>query len=311
MIEIDKMQSSLLGKIAGIETLPTAGALSLRLNGEGAVRRSTENVIIEAKTDKNKKGINITVKTGTKGETVYIPVVVTESGVQDLVYNDFDIGEDCDIVIMAGCGIHNDGCDESRHDGIHRFLLRKGAKLKYIEKHVGEGDGEGARVLNPTTELHMDENSVCEMETVQIGGVDSTYRKSTAKLKAGAKLIITERLLTHGNQKAHSDMETEINGEDGAVQIVSRSVAKDSSVQVFHPIATGNAKSRAHIQCDAIIMDNAKVSAIPEIAANHHDAQIIHEAAIGRINNDQLLKLQTFGLNETEAEEVIIEGFLK
>ena len=203
--------------------------------------------------------------------------------------------------------------NESRHDGIHRFRLRKGAKLKlkYTEKHIGEGSGEGTRILNPTTEVYMDENTVCEMEMVQIGGVDSTYRKSTATLSAGAKLTITERLMTHGNQVAHSDMTTEMNGEDSAVQIISRSVARDTSVQVFHPIAIGNAKCRAHVQCDAIIMDHAKVSSIPEIAANHAEAQIVHEAAIGRINSDQLLKLQTFGLDETQAEEVIIDGFLK
>jgi len=308
VLEIGKMESLLLGKIAGIEALPQ-GAVSLRMNGKGAVRHSSENITIEAKTDK--AGINIFIKPGTKGETVYIPVIVTETGVQDVVYNDFDIGEGADVTIVAGCGIHNDGCHESRHDGIHRFRLRRGAKLKYVEKHVGEGSGEGTRVLNPTTEVYMDEDSACEMELVQIGGVDSTYRKSTAALAAGAKLTMTERLMTHGGQVAHSDMSAEMNGEDAAVQIISRSVARDASVQVFHPIAVGNAPCRAHIQCDAIIMDKAKVSSIPEIAANHAEAQIVHEAAIGRINSDQLLKLQTFGLDETQAEEVIIDGFLK
>jgi Fe-S cluster assembly scaffold protein SufB len=239
-----------------------------------------------------------------------MPVIITEAGVNDLVYNDFYIEEDADVLIVAGCGIHNSGDQSSEHDGIHRFHIGKNAHIKYVEKHYGEGDGKGERILNPTTEIFMDENSFCEMESVQIKGVDSTKRDTFAKLEAGARLVILEKLMTHGNQIAHSDMVIELNGEDASSQIISRSVAKDNSEQVFYPRAVGNSKCKAHVQCDSIIMGNAHIRSIPEIAANHCEANIVHEAAIGRINNDQLLKLQTLGKTEEEAEEIIINCFL-
>jgi len=242
---------------------------------------------------------------------VHIPVIITETGVTEMVYNDFYIGEDSDVLIVAGCGIHNSGDNESKHDGIHRFFIKKGAKLRYVEKHYGSGDGNGKRVMNPATELYMEEDSVCEMEMVQIKGVDSTVRTMTADLGKNAKLTVTERLMTHGNQMARSDMEILLNGENASAQIISRSVGRDSSEQIFNPIAVGNNSCRAHIQCDSIIMDDSKIRSIPEIAANHKEAQIVHEAAIGRINGDQLLKLQTLGLTAEEAEKVIIDGFLK
>lgn len=298
----------MLEAIADLHEIPQ-GAFSLRKNGESAERRSSANIIIEPK--KDKPGIDITVKAGTKNESVHIPVIITEAGVNDLVYNDFYIGEDADVLIVAGCGIHNSGDQNSEHDGIHRFHIGKNARIKYVEKHYGEGDGKGERILNPTTEVYMDENSFCEMETVQIKGVDSTKRDTVAKLGAGARLVILEKLMTHGNQVAHSNMVVELNGEDSSSQIISRSVAKDGSEQVFYPRAIGNAKCRAHVQCDSIIMDNAHIRSIPEIAANHCEANIVHEAAIGRINNDQLLKLQTLGKTEEEAEEIIINCFLR
>lgn len=283
--------------------------LILEKNGEGVERHSTEHVKISAKTDK--PGIDIRIDANTVGESIHIPVILTESGIKDVVYNDFYIGENCDVEIIAGCGIHNDGCDTSQHDGIHTFHIGKNAKIVYSEKHVGEGNGSGERILNPTTVIHMEEGSYAKMDMSQIKGVDSTMRKTEANLGPKAKLVINEKLMTHGKQKAYSDVTVNLNGEDSVVQIVSRSVGKDTSVQVFHPIAVGNNKSRAHIQCDSIIMDEAKISSIPEIAANHVDAQIVHEAAIGKINNDQLIKLQTFGLSDEEAEKVIVEGFLK
>ncbi len=298
----------MLEAIADLHEIPQ-GAFSLRKNGESAERRSSANIIIEPK--KDKPGIDITVKAGTKNESVHIPVIITEAGVNDLVYNDFYIGEDADVLIVAGCGIHNSGDQSSEHDGIHRFHIGKNARIKYVEKHYGEGDGKGERILNPTTEVYMDENSFCEMETVQIKGVDSTKRDTVAKLGAGARFVILEKLMTHGNQVAHSNMVVELNGEDSSSQIISRSVAKDGSEQVFYPRAIGNAKCRAHVQCDSIIMDNAHIRSIPEIAANHCEANIVHEAAIGRINNDQLLKLQTLGKTEEEAEEIIINCFLR
>lgn len=305
---MDRIDSQLLESIADFHEIP-AGAYNIRKNGEGLSRNSTANIEIVTKTDK--PGIDIIVKPGTKNESVHIPVIITEAGVNDLVYNDFFIGDDADILIVAGCGIHNSGDEKSQHDGIHTFHIGKNAKVKYVEKHYGEGDGKGERVLNPVTVVHQDENSVCEMEMVQIKGVDSTVRDTKAHLAAGAKLIMTERLLTHGNQYARSDMDVYLDGEDASSQIISRSVAKDNSKQIFHPNAIGNAKCRAHVTCDSIIMDEATVSSIPAITANSADAQIVHEAAIGRINNDQLIKLMTFGMNEEEAEEVIIQGFLK
>ena len=305
---MDKIDSGLLESVADLHEIP-AGAYNIRKNGEGHSRHSTANIEIVSKTDK--PGIDIIVAPGTKNESVHIPVIITESGINDLVYNDFYIGDDADVLIVAGCGIHNSGDEKSQHDGIHTFHIGKNARIKYVEKHYGEGDGKGERVLNPVTVVEQDENSVCEMEMVQIKGVDSTVRDTKAYLGAGAKLIVTERLLTHGNQYARSDIDVYLNGEDASSQIISRSVAQDESKQIFHPNAIGNAKCRAHIQCDSIIMDTATVSSIPAITANSADAQIIHEAAIGKINNDQLIKLMTFGMSEEEAEEVIINGFLK
>lgn len=302
-------EKRLLKTIADISGFQPGTAFNLRKNGLGVERHSTENVQIVTKTDK--PGIDIIVKAGSIGESVHIPVILTESGLNDMVYNDFYIGEGADVEIIAGCGIHNDGCETSQHDGIHTFYLAKNAKVRYAEKHYGEGSGEGKRVLNPTTIVNMDDGSFMEMDMAQIKGVDSTMRNTECNLQAGAKLVISERLMTHGSQVAHSDVTVNLNGEDSVVQIVSRSVGKDTSVQVFHPIAIGNAKCRAHVQCDSILMGNAKISSIPEIAANHVDAQIVHEAAIGKINNDQLMKLQTFGLTSEEAENVIVEGFLK
>ena len=305
---MDKLDSGLLESIADLHEVP-AGAYNIRKNGEGHSRHSTANIEIVSKTDK--PGIDIIVAPGTKNESVHIPVIITESGINDLVYNDFYIGDDADVLIVAGCGIHNSGDEKSQHDGIHTFHIGKNARIKYVEKHYGEGDGKGERILNPVTVVEQDENSVCEMEMVQIKGVDSTVRDSKAYLGAGAKLIVTERLLTHGKQYARSDIDVYLNGEDASAQIISRSVAQDESKQIFHPNAIGNAKCRAHVQCDSIIMDTATVNSIPAITANSADAQIIHEAAIGKINNDQLIKLMTFGMSEEEAEEVIINGFLK
>ena len=298
----------MLEAVADLHEIPQ-GAFSLRKNGESAELRSSTNIIIEPK--KDKPGIDITVKAGTKNESVHLPVIITEAGVNDLVYNDFYIEEDADVLIVAGCGIHNSGDQSSEHDGIHRFHIGKNARIKYVEKHYGEGDGNGEKILNPTTEIFMEENSFCEMESVQIKGVDSTKRDTVAKLKAGASLVILEKLMTHGNQIAHSDMVIELNGEGASSQIISRSVAKDNSEQVFYPRAVGNAQCKAHVQCDSIIMGNAHIRSIPEIAANHCEANIVHEAAIGRINNDQLLKLQTLGKTEEDAEEIIINCFLR
>lgn len=306
---MEQMEKDLLKTIADISGFMPGSAFNLRKNGQGVERHSTQYVHIQAKRDK--PGIDIIIDPNTIGESIHIPVILTDSGINDLVYNDFYIGDYADVEIIAGCGIHNDGCDTSQHDGVHVFHIGKHARVRYIEKHYGEGDGEGKRILNPTTEIYMEEGSFAQMDMSQIKGVDSTDRKTIANIGTNAKLVINEKLMTHGQQIAKSDVTVNLNGEDSVVQIVSRSVGKDTSKQIFHPIAVGNNRSRAHIQCDSIIMDQAKISSIPEIAANHVDAEIIHEAAIGKINSDQLLKLQTFGLNNEEAEKVIVEGFLK
>lgn len=303
----NQIDSAVLEAVADLHKVPE-GAYNIRKNGESLERRSSANIEITTKTDK--PGIDIRILPGTKNESLHIPVILTESGLHDVVYNDFYIGDDADVLIVAGCGIHNCGDQASEHDGIHTFHIGKGAHVRYVEKHYGEGDGTGERVLNPVTVVYQEENSLCEMEMIQIRGVTSTKRDTRAEIGAGAKLILTERLMTHGKQTADSDVTITLCGEDAATQIISRSIAKDDSVQVFHPCVIGDAPCRAHVQCDSIIMDRATVRSVPEIAANHADAQLVHEAAIGKINSDQIMKLMTLGMTEEEAEAVIVEGFL-
>lgn len=305
---LDAIQQNLLKTIADLEEIPE-GAYNIRSNGTSAGRRTTANIDIVTKADR--PGIDICIRPGTKNERVDIPVLLTESGLDDLVYNDFYIGEDADVLIVAGCGIHNAGGLKSEHDGIHAFHLAKGARLKYVEKHYGEGEGSGERVLNPTTVVEMAENSYMEMETAQIGGVDSTLRTTRAVLEAGATLIIHEKIMTHGKQSATTDFTVDLNGEDSGAHVVSRSVAKDESHQLFLSCINGNNRCSGHTECDAIIMDNGSVSAVPKINANDVNASLIHEAAIGKIAGEQLIKLMTLGLTESEAEEQIVNGFLK
>ena len=304
----DSIQERILEEVADLHGVP-AGAYNIRANGQTAGRNTTANIDIVTKTDK--PGIDIRIKPGTRNESVHIPVVVSASGLKEMVYNDFFIGEDSDVVIVAGCGIHNCGDQDSEHDGIHRFFEGKNAKVKYVEKHYGEGDGNGKRILNPGTEVYMEENSCMEMEMVQIEGVDSTNRTNSAELAAGAKLIVRERLLTHGSQNAESTYIVNLNGEDSSADVVSRSVAKDTSKQTFNSKIVGNAKCSGHTECDAIIMDDAKIFAIPGLIANNIDAALIHEAAIGKIAGEQIVKLMTLGLTEEEAEAQIVNGFLK
>ena len=305
---IDEIQKRLLREVADLHDVPE-GAYNIRANGQMAGRHTTANIEITTKKDVN--GIDIRIKPGTKHESVHIPVVVSESGLKEMVYNDFYIGDDADVVIVAGCGINNCGDQDSEHDGIHRFFLGKNAKVKYLEKHYGEGDGRGKRILNPVTEAHMDENRYMEMEMVQIKGVDSTERVTRAELASGAKLVVRERLMTHGTQNAVSDYEIDLNGENASTDLVSRSVAREESVQTFRSKINGNAKCSGHSECDAIIMDDAKIIAVPGLVANDIDAALIHEAAIGKIAGEQIIKLMTMGLTEQEAEEQIISGFLK
>lgn len=305
---MDNIQRQLLEQISDLHEIPS-GAYNIRANGKLDSRNTTEHIDIVTKTDI--PGIDIIIKPGTKNESVHIPVVLTQSGLEDMVYNDFYVGEDADVTIVAGCGIHNGGDKKSEHDGIHRFFLEKNARVKYIEKHYGTGDGSGERVLNPTTEVTLGEGSTMEMDTLQIKGVDSTVRTTRAKLAAGSTLVIHEKIMTHGKQTAKTDFTVDMDGEDSHASVVSRSVARDSSHQVFLSKINGNNRCTGHTECDAIIMDHGSVSAIPELTANHIDASLIHEAAIGKIAGEQLIKLMTLGLTEHEAEEQIISGFLK
>lgn len=305
---MDAIQKNLLSEIADLHSVPS-GAYNIRANGAAAGRNSTENIQIVPKEDK--PGIDIIVKSGTKNESVHIPVVISETGLKDLVYNDFYIGEDSDVLIIAGCGIHNTGDSESSHDGIHTFHIGRNARVRYVEKHYGIGDGMGENVMNPTTVIEMDEGASMEMETTQIKGIDSTVRDTRATLNSGANLVVREKIMTHGKQIAETNFDVQLNGEDCSAHLVSRSVAKETSHQIFRSKVNGNARCMSHTECDAIIMDNASVSAIPEVTANHLDAQLIHEAAIGKIAGEQLMKLMTLGLTEKEAEEQIVNGFLK
>lgn len=305
---MDSIQKNLLAEIADIHDVPE-GAYNIRSNGKLEGRNTTANIDIVTKTDK--PGIDIIIKPHTVRESVHIPVILSESGLKDMVYNDFYIGEGADVTIVAGCGIHNCGDQSSEHDGIHTFYIGKNAKVRYIEKHYGEGDGRGERILNPTTVVHVEEGGYMEMETVQIKGVDSTIRITEADLKDGASLVIHEKIMTHGKQTARTNFTVDLNGAGSSANVVSRSVAKGESKQIFQSHINGNNQCSGHTECDAIIMDSGRVEAVPSLAANHIDASLIHEAAIGKIAGEQLIKLMTLGLTEAEAEEQIVNGFLK
>ncbi len=304
---LNALDKKILAEIAGLHELPR-GAFNIRRNGQSISRNTTENV--EIKTKQDKPGIDVFIKPGTVGESVHVPVILSE-GLEDRVYNTFEIGSGSDIEIVAGCGIHNVTAKKAQHDGIHQFLIRKGAKMKYVEKHYGEGDDRGERILNPQTIIEIEENGIAELEMIQIKGVDQTIRDTKVVLHKNARLVVAEKLLTNLKQSAESKIIVELRGDDSSAQIISRSVAQDSSKQLFHLLMHGYTSCRGHIQCDSIIMGDARVSSIPEIAAFHADAQLIHEAAIGRIASEQLIKLMTLGLTEKEAEDMILEGFLK
>ncbi len=308
MFHMDEIQKRLLLEVAGLHEVP-AGAFNFRANGKSIGRGNTANIEIVSKEDGS--GIDIHVKPDTVNESVHIPVVMSASGLRETVYNDFFVGDNCDIVIVAGCGIDNCGRQDSEHDGVHRFFIGKNSKVKYVEKHFGSGSGEGKRILNPVTEVSLDEGSAMEMEMVQIKGVDSTNRKTVATLKENSRLNVRERLMTHGAQKATSIYHVSLDGKNSAADVVSRSVAKENSFQKLDLCIIGNAACHGHTECDSIIMDDGKILAVPSLEANHVDAMLVHEAAIGKIAGDQLIKLMTLGLTEQEAEEQIINGFLK
>lgn len=308
MADLNSMEKHMLKQIADIESVPM-GAYNIRENGKGIMRQTTANIDIVTKQDK--PGIDIHIKENTKNESIHIPVILTEGGFNDVVYNDFYVGKNADVVIVAGCGIHNSTCQTAEHDGIHAFYLEEGAHVKYIEKHYGEGDGSGMRILNPETIIHLKKGATLEMETVQIKGVDSTIRTTNAVLEDDTNLVISERIMTHGHQTAKTIFNVDLNGKNSSTHVASRSIAKDNSTQEFISNVNGNEECFGHVECDAIIMDHAKVISTPKIVANHIDASLVHEAAIGKIAGEQLIKLMSLGLTEQEAEEQIINGFLK
>lgn len=305
---MDQIKKNLLMQVADLHTVPE-GAYNIRENGSAAGRKTTANIDIVSKTDK--PGIDIIIKPHTKNESVHIPVIISESGLKDMVYNDFYIGEGADVTIIAGCGIHNCGDQDSAHDGIHSFHVGKDARVRYVERHYGEEEGTGENIMNPTTLIEIDEGGYLEMETTQIKGIDSTVRNTSAVVGKGATLIVKEKIMTHGKQHAETVFNVDLNGEGSSTNVISRSVAKDVSTQTFLSKINGNSECYGHTECDAIIMDNASVRAIPEITANDINASLIHEAAIGKIAGEQLIKLMTLGLTEKEAEEQIVNGFLK
>ena len=305
---MNTVEQNLLAQVAELHEVPE-GAYNIRANGQSAARNTTANIDIVTKKDVS--GIDIIIKPGTKNESVHIPVLISQTGLKEVVYNDFYIGDDCDVTIVAGCGIHNCGDQTSQHDGVHRFFVGRNARVKYVERHYADGDGSGERIMNPESVVELDEGSYMEMETTQIKGVDSTARKTTARLKDKATLVVREKIMTHGSQFAKTDFTVDLDGEGSSANVVSRSVAKDQSRQEFVSRINGNAACSGHTECDAIIMDQAHVTAVPEITANSIDASLIHEAAIGKIAGEQLIKLMTLGLTEQEAEEQIVNGFLK
>lgn len=304
---LSDVQKALLRELTGTSDF-SGGAYNIRANGASAGRQSTDNIRIEPK--EGGSGLDVYIAPGTRHDHVHIPVVMTDSGLKETVYNDFHVGEGADVTIVAGCGIHNCGCDDSEHDGVHRFFIAKGARVKYVEKHIGGGDGGGRRVLNPVTEVEMGEGSVLEMEMSQIKGVDDTIRATTAKLAAGAKLLVRERLMTDGAQKATSSYFVSLDGAGSSADVVSRGVARGTSFQRLDLRIAGNAPCTGHTECDSIIMDQSRILAVPALEANDADASLVHEAAIGKIAGEQLVKLMTLGLTQAEAEERIISGFL-
>jgi len=308
MKNIDETTAHVVEVVSDIKEIPK-GAVSIRENGKNVYHADSDHVKIVKKTDK--PGIDIYVDAESRNEFVHIPVVVSKPGLEEKVYNDFHIADGASCYIIAGCGLHNDSCHVTRHDGIHTFYIGKNAKVSYVEKHYGEGTGTGEKILNPVTNVFMGEGSSLTMDMIQIEGVDSTVRDTFVEMEADAKMTVTEKLMTHDSQKAESNMEIKLKGDGASAKIISRSVAKDESTQLFESEINGNGVCHGHSECDAIIMDNASVKAVPALTANNVEASLVHEAAIGKIAGEQLIKLMTLGLSEEEAEKEIVAGFLK
>ena len=298
---MNKITEMLLKILTGFKE-EFVGAYNIRENGRCAARQSSPNIRIAVKTDE--PGLDIHIDSRACGVTVYIPACVTQGGVDDLVYNDFYVDAGADVTIVAGCGVHTDGAEDAAHNGIHRFFLENGSRVIYREKHVGTGNGSGLKRIDPVTFAVLGPGSALEMDTVQLGGVDRTVRTTSARL------TIRERIQTDGRDTARTDFTVSMDGDGSAVNLISRSVARGSSRQTYRSKLIGNCRCSGHSECDAILMDRGRVDAFPELIAGCRDASLIHEAAIGRIAGEQIVKLRTLGLSEGEAERRIIEGFL-
>jgi len=305
---LNALDKKLLKTVADLESLPK-GAYNIRKNGKLLHRQVSANIDIESNADGS--GIVVSIKPGTKNESVHIPVILSEAGLYDVVYNSFIIGEGADVTIIAGCGIHCGSSEQEGHAGIHDFSVGRKAHVSYVEKHFAMGEGSGRRILNPTTKIFLDEGAKAEMELTQIGGVDEANRLNEAELGPDSILLITERVLTDGVQKAVSTNNIVLKGEGCRANMISRSVMKGNSRQIFYATMTALNKCFGHIECDAIIMDKGSNETMPSLKAEHPDAELTHEASIGKIASDQLTKLMSLGLTYDQAVNRIIQGFLK
>ncbi|OPY12764.1 MAG: FeS cluster assembly protein SufB [Syntrophus sp. PtaU1.Bin005] len=305
---LDALDKELLKAVADLEDIPK-GAYNIRKNGKLLTRANSANISIDSNADGT--GIVVAIAPGTVNESVHIPVILSQAGLYDVVYNSFLIGENADVTIVAGCGIHCGTESPEGHAGIHEFRVGRGARVKYVEKHYAAGKGSGKRSLNPTTKVFLEEGAQVEMELTQIGGVDEADRLNEATLEASSMLMIMERVLTEKGQTAISRNDIKLAGTDSRANMISRSVIKGDSKQNFYATIEALAKCFGHIECDAIIMDNGTNETIPALKAMHPDAELTHEASIGKIANEQLMKLMSLGLSYDDAVNRIIQGFLK
>ena len=283
-------------------------AMNIREDAQTCQRRNSENVIITGLKDNT--GLKIHVLSSAKGEEVFIPAIVTKSNITDEVRNDFYIDSGAEVIIQAGCALHTDGNGESTHNGNHHFYIGEGAKVTYNEKHFGEGTN-AKKTISPSNVIVLEKNAYLKMDTIQTDGVSYTNRTTKATVKAGARLEINERIQTQNDQQSISNIDIDAIGDGASIDIVSRSVAKDDSVQTLKTNITANSVCTGHSECDTILVGNGKATSIPALVANNPKASLVHEAAIGRISQQQIEKLQTLGLDEEEAEHYIIKGFLR
>lgn len=306
----EKMSSTdaqLLETIADLHGIPE-GSFNIRKNGQLLARNSDTDIEIVSKKDKD--GIDIIVRPGVKNKSVHIPVLLTVGNFHDTVYNDFYIGEGAEVTIIAGCGIHNSTCNAAEHDGVHTFYVSKNAKVRYVERHYASGDGTGKKVFDPVTKIYLKEGAQFILESTQLGGVTYSDRKTYAAVGKRAQLIVKEKILTDNEEKAITDFKVRLTGAGSRADIVSHSVARGKSYQCFRSDLIGKNECFGHVECDGILLEGARIVSVPKIDAVSPEASLVHEAAVGKIAGEQLLKLMSLGLTEQEAEDAIIRGYL-